>query len=214
MVVHSALLTEWNGAAGVTMVVSAIFFILDWFGSLLCPAWLLPWTMPWTWVGLSIFFILFAVLVVVVRIWRSILIAFATVVLGYFLSPYLPSKLVALLISISFQICACAVVRSMETHSNMTSSTPLLQLWPYMLSGVATFIVDFSSGHYAMLGAQHWERLGGMLALGGLAVSTFYLILPSLVAEYLRTSAEDEQAAQQNPSAPPQEEEPNDIKEQ
>lgn len=172
MLAESVFMVDGNMIGAAPVLLAIVFILLDWIGSYAIPSFIYTWTMPLSWVCLGVLVLAFVVLGVFARQIYLIGIFALSTLLGFFLMPYLPFKLVAFFTSCAYSALLSTSIYCLEiiaTENNVRSS------WPYELASFACLIIDFSSGHYASLSGAQWTRFSGVLAANGV-VCVFFLV--------------------------------------
>lgn len=121
-----------------------------------------------------------------------------TALLGYFLAPYLPTKLVAFLISVSFHIVVAALIRAAEVGIDQYRQLPLRSVLNYHISVIISVLWDILvTNHSTSFGAAQWVTFGSMLACMSLALNLLSLVLSNIsisIADEMLKNAQEQQA--------------------
>lgn len=184
MLAESAFMSDGTMVASVPVLIAITFVILDWIGSYIIPSFIFNWTLPLSWICLSLLGLAFVALAVFARQTRLIGILLVASVLGFFVMPYLPFKLVAFLITCAYSAILSTSIYCLELISvpdNIRNSS-----WTYELACFAILIIDFSTGHYATLSGAQWTRFSGILAIDGIACVFFLIGLVPAIKTHLR----------------------------
>ena len=194
----SYIVDNWNPIGFLPVVVSFAFLFFDWIGSFLVPNAFLHWTFPSTWLVITIALAMACLwgLYAMVKVW--LLGLGVTALLGYFLAPYLPTKLTAFLIAVSFHIVVAALVRAVEVGIDQYRQLPLRSVLNYNISVIISVLWDILvTNHSTSFGAAQWVTFGSMLACMSLVLNLVSLILSNLsisIADEILKNAAQEQA--------------------
>lgn len=181
----SSLIQDLNLAGVLPLGAAIVLMVFDFVGSLLTMSTLVHWTLPLTWI-ITLAAVTFIILSALYdRAWKRTVVAFLAAIIGYILSPYLPTKLVAFLIALECHVALASAVRSIDVAVCITEKINAKPSTFYWIGVLIAIIFDLVSSHYTSLGGQFWIRLGGVLAAQSVLLLPFAVFLPTFVATTL-----------------------------
>lgn len=197
-VASSYIMDNWNPIGFLPTAISLAFLTFDWIGSFLVPNSFLHWTFPSTWLIVTVVLIAAIIwgLYGMVKVW---IFGFSiTALLGYFLGQYLPTRLVAFFIAVSFHIIVATLVRAVEVGIDRYRQLPLRDPLNYYISVIISILWDILvTNHSTSFGSAHWVTFGSMLACMSVFLNLVSISMSSLsisVVDELLKSASQKQA--------------------